>query len=254
MVVRHHEIDFASGALVFPGRQGRSRGTRSGLGRAAPTPHRRRARLRRRGGARDLRGGGPGARPAPRHGSSMLEAPRRRTAWSSTTARRCSRAIRTFLDLVRGEGLLLATDLMVPFAHWITPGSRCPSASTRTSAWWRPRSSSSARTTARSRSRASGSRRSRPLRDADAGTRTLVFATHMNLKKLARYAPSPRPWPATPGDAGRHRHAEGRAPRGRAQAAHSRRGRLRRHGDGCARPYSSREPAEIRIDAHVQSR
>ena len=27
----------------------------------------------------------------------------------------------TFLDLVRAEDLLLATDLMVPFAHWITP-------------------------------------------------------------------------------------------------------------------------------------
>ena len=27
----------------------------------------------------------------------------------------------TFLDLVRNEGLRLAADLMVPFAHWITP-------------------------------------------------------------------------------------------------------------------------------------
>ena len=27
----------------------------------------------------------------------------------------------TFLDLVRNEDLLLAADLMVPFAHWITP-------------------------------------------------------------------------------------------------------------------------------------
>ena len=27
----------------------------------------------------------------------------------------------TFLDLVRGEDLLLAPDLMVRFAHWITP-------------------------------------------------------------------------------------------------------------------------------------
>ena len=27
----------------------------------------------------------------------------------------------TFLDIIRGEDLVLATDLMVPFAHWITP-------------------------------------------------------------------------------------------------------------------------------------
>ena len=34
MVVRHHEIDFASGALVFPGGKVDAAGCRSGLGRA----------------------------------------------------------------------------------------------------------------------------------------------------------------------------------------------------------------------------
>jgi len=92
----------------------------------------------------------------------------------------------TFIDIVRGEGLELALDLMVPFAHWITPervpkrfdthffliaapvaqlGSHDGGESVE-GLWITPQ---------------------RALGDAEAGTRTLVFATRMNLTKLARY-------------------------------------------------------------------
>src|SRR5581483_6958777 len=92
----------------------------------------------------------------------------------------------TFLDVVRGEDLVLATDLMVPFAHWITPegmpkrfdthfllvaapvgqlGAHDGSESVE-GLWITPRQA---------------------LQEAEAGTRTLVFATQMNLTKLCRY-------------------------------------------------------------------
>ena len=120
MVVRHHEIDFASGALVFPGGKVDAQDA-DGLGRArsvgSTTAHR--PRLRGRSRARDLRGGGLCARPPPR----------RRAAADAEAAHGLVERYRapllagdtTFLDLVRGEDLLLATDLMVRFAHWITP-------------------------------------------------------------------------------------------------------------------------------------
>ena len=120
MVVRHHEIDFASGALVFPGRQGRRAGCRRRLGRAGAL-RRRRARPRLRGGgrARDLRGGGPGAGAAARH-AAMLDAEDAHRLVETYRAPLLAGET-TFLDLVRAEDLMLATDLMVPFAHWITP-------------------------------------------------------------------------------------------------------------------------------------
>ena len=93
---------------------------------------------------------------------------------------------RPFRALIAGEGLLLATDLMVPFAHWITPEGlpkrfdtyfylvAAPvdqlgahdGAELVEGLWITPQQA---------------------LRDAEAGSRTLVFATQMNLVKLARY-------------------------------------------------------------------
>jgi hypothetical protein len=92
----------------------------------------------------------------------------------------------TFVDIVRGEGLELALDLMVPFAHWITPEPVPKRFDTHffliaapvvqlgahdggeavEGLWITPQ---------------------RALTDAEAGSRTLVFATRMNLSKLARY-------------------------------------------------------------------
>ncbi len=92
----------------------------------------------------------------------------------------------TFHDILRGEDLMLAADLMLPFAHWITPeriskrfdthfflvaapvgqlGAHDGSESVE-GFWIAPRQA---------------------LADAQAGARTLVFATRMNLTKLARF-------------------------------------------------------------------
>ncbi|MBR1223156.1 NUDIX hydrolase [Bradyrhizobium sp. U87765 SZCCT0131] len=122
MVVRHHEIDFASGALVFPG------------GSVEP-------------GDRDIAGrpelwsGGDGIDPdllALRIGGVretfeecgvLLARPKGSQALIGAERLRVLDAARgdieagklSFADLVAGENLVLALDLLVPFAHWITP-------------------------------------------------------------------------------------------------------------------------------------
>ena len=108
-------------------------------------------------------------------------------------------------------------------------GERCPSASTRTFCWSRRRSSSSAPTTAAESVEGLWIAPQQALRDAEAGTRTLVFPTQMNLLKLARYASVAEAVAATRASADRHRHAAGRAHGDGPHAAHPRRSRLRRH-------------------------
>ena len=185
MVVRHHEIDFASGALVFPGGKvdagDADRAWAELAPRLATGADRARASCRR---PRDLRGGGPDAR-AGRGAADMLGG-REAHGLVERLPRPPARG-RDHLPRPRArESLTLATDLMVPFAHWITPEAG-PSASTRISCWSRRRSSNSAPTTARV-VEGLWIAPQQAVRDADAGTRTLVFPTHMNLTKLARYA------------------------------------------------------------------
>ncbi len=123
MVVRHHEIDFASGALVFPGGKVDEADADPAWAELAPSSASAHERaflvasaretfeeaglmLARRGDGADM----VGAEEAQR----LVETYRARLVAGDTT----------FLDLVRREGLRLAADLMVPFAHWITPESQ----------------------------------------------------------------------------------------------------------------------------------
>ena len=186
MVVRHRAIAFAAGALVFPGGKvdpGDADGDWVPLAPVAAGPPARpgyvaAARetfeeagllLARRPGVADLLSAAETHALVERHRANLI-------------AGKLS-----FLDLVRREHLTLATDLMVPFAHWITPegvpkrfdthfllvaapvaqlGAHDGSESTE-GLWIRPQQA---------------------LAEAEAGARTLVFATQMNLTKLARHA------------------------------------------------------------------
>jgi hypothetical protein len=92
----------------------------------------------------------------------------------------------TFHDILRGEDLVLAADLMLPFAHWITPERISKRFDTHFFLIAAPVGQLGAHDGGESVEGiwiAPG----RALADAQAGARTLVFATRMNLGKLARY-------------------------------------------------------------------
>jgi 8-oxo-dGTP pyrophosphatase MutT (NUDIX family) len=186
MVVRHHEIDFASGALVFPGGKVDDADADLAWEQLAPSSASPAERpflvasaretfeeaglmLARRGGSPDLLG----AEAAQR----LVETYRARLIAGNAS----------FLDLVRTENLRLAADLMVPFAHWITPESQPKRFDTRFLLVSAPVGQLGAHDGAESVEGFWISPK-QALQDAKAGTRTLLFPTHMNLLKLSSYA------------------------------------------------------------------
>lgn len=121
MVVRHHEIDFARGAAVFPG------------GKVAPSDH----------DARLLAHGADMAETDPRQRALRVAAIREtfeecglllgrdaqgrspdRTRLATLRARWQERIAQTstaFAEMLHEEALWLACDSLQPFAHWVTP-------------------------------------------------------------------------------------------------------------------------------------
>ena len=186
MVVRHHEIDFASGALVFPGGKVDWQDKDGAWSEFAGSPDATIERAFVVAAARETfeEAGLVLARRAGEAG--LMDADAARRLVETYRARLIVGSV-TFLDVVRGENLRLAADLMVPFAHWITPQNQPKRFDTQfllVSApveqlgahdggesvegfWIAPKAA---------------------LREAQAGTRTLLFPTHMNLLKLARFA------------------------------------------------------------------
>jgi 8-oxo-dGTP pyrophosphatase MutT (NUDIX family) len=185
MVVRHHEIDFASGALVFPGGKvdtGDASGDWSALAAAAPpwpdrsflvaagreTFEEAGLVLARRRGTTELIDADEADRLVDRHRRRLLEGEV------------------GFLDIIRDEGLTLALDLMVPFAHWITPEPLPKRFDTHFFLVAAPVSQVGAHDGDESVEGLWISPR-QALAEAQSGARTLVFATRMNLVKLAQY-------------------------------------------------------------------
>ena len=124
MMVRHYEIDFNSGALVFPGGSvdkgdqeiiARPELYSGGEGLDAP-----RFEFPDRCDPRDIRGKRHPARArrGDRRPLSMRSGPPR-SKLSSRAA--LSEGKTTFLKVLTDNGMLLALDELVPYAHWITP-------------------------------------------------------------------------------------------------------------------------------------
>jgi 8-oxo-dGTP pyrophosphatase MutT (NUDIX family) len=185
MVVRHHEIDFASGALVFPGGKVDAQDAGEGWGElasevaAAPeraffvaagreTFEEAGLVLARRRGTTELVDAATADRVVAAHRARLLQGKI------------------SFADILRGEGLTLALDLMVPFAHWITPEPMPKRFDTYFFLIAAPVTQLGAHDGAES-VEGLWIAPQRALAEAEAGTRTLVFATRMNLTKLARY-------------------------------------------------------------------
>ncbi|HEX5998039.1 MAG TPA: hypothetical protein VFZ16_01375 [Hyphomicrobiaceae bacterium] len=92
----------------------------------------------------------------------------------------------SFADVLGSEGLSLAVDMMVPFAHWITPEPYPKRFDTHFFLVAAPVSQLGAHDGSES-VEGLWLAPQQALAEAEAGNRTLVFATRMNLAKLARY-------------------------------------------------------------------
>lgn len=185
MVKRHHQIDFASGALVFPG------------GKTAPGDADPRLRELARGAqgldAAQLTLRAAAIREAFEESGLLLARPKGGASFVAGAALERLTPERETLnsgalglaDLLAREGLELALDALVPFAHWITP-SFMPK---RFDTHFYIAAAPAAQT---GRHDGTESVDSVWIRPQDAVSRpeqwTVIFPTRMNLLKLGRSA------------------------------------------------------------------
>ena len=188
MVVRHHAIDFASGALVFPGgRVDENDFSLAGNPDLCPNPAgiETEAMAFRIAAIRETfeECGVLFARPS--HTSALIDGTALRTVARRHRAPLAEGRI-SFDTVLKDNDLLPATDLLTHFAHWITPSNQPKRYDTQfflaeapaehlavhdgsesvDSLWVTPR---------------------RALDDTTSGRFKLVFATQLNLTKLALY-------------------------------------------------------------------
>lgn len=185
MVVRHHQIDFASGALVFPGGKVDKLDMAPGV----------RARADGMEGLDDWEFSMRVAAIREAFEESGVLLARSEQTGSLIDAGRLkklehyrdplNRGEIGIADFLTREGLRLCGDALTPFAHWITPNMMPKRFDTRfylasapedhlavhdgsesvDSVWIRPQLA---------------------LQEADAGTRTIIFPTRMNVEKVGR--------------------------------------------------------------------
>lgn len=123
MVVRHHQIDFASGALVFPGG---SLDPDDQVLAATPDLYFHPDKLDaltlafRIGALRETFEECGILLARPKGSKSLVSAAQAQQVEDKHRAALCDGKIK-FSDILAGEGLVLALDTLVPFAHWITP-------------------------------------------------------------------------------------------------------------------------------------
>ncbi len=185
MVVRHQDIDFASGALVYPGGKVDPQDSDSRWSRLASIPVDAPERSFWVAAAREtFEEAGLLLARDPGHEGRLVQ-PERAQEIVERYQKPLNAGEVQFCEIIERERLVLATDLMVHFAHWITPAGSPKRFDTQfllvaapmeqagmhdgsesvDSVWIRPQQA---------------------LEDSDAGRRTLVNATRMNLQKLAR--------------------------------------------------------------------
>lgn len=185
LVERHRRVDFATGALVFPG----------GKVEAADASPALRERMT---GAGELSAEAAALRAAAiretfeesgvllaraRGESALLSAERVRAL--EPHRRRVERDAETLAELAREESLELACDALVPFAHWITPEGLPKRFDTHFFLAAAPEDQAALHDGAESVD-SLWLPPSEALAEAEAGRRTVIFPTRMNLRKLAR--------------------------------------------------------------------
>ncbi|HEU0146898.1 MAG TPA: NUDIX hydrolase [Bradyrhizobium sp.] len=123
MMVRHHQIEFNSGALVFPGGSV-DRSDKEIAGQPELYAGEQGADVEALGfriaAIRETFEESGILLARPKGSSALIDAGRARQIEAAHRAALCE-GKRTFLDVVTGNDLALALDALVPYAHWITP-------------------------------------------------------------------------------------------------------------------------------------
>jgi 8-oxo-dGTP pyrophosphatase MutT (NUDIX family) len=188
LVERHHQIDFAGGASVFPG------------GKLHPSDGDPALRSCSRGGEvlndDELALRAAAIRESfeecgvllarPEGSDELVSAARLADLWKRHRAEMQQHRV-SLAQLALEEGLELACDLLVPFAHWITPEGMPKRFDTHFFLVPAPPSQVASHD---GHENVSGRwvRPAEALADADAGRRTIIFPTRMNLARLGRSA------------------------------------------------------------------
>ena len=123
MMVRHHQIEFNSGALVFPGGsvdagdQGDHRAARALFGRRGADDADAGFRI---AAIRETFEESGILLARPKGSKALVDAKRAGEIEAAHRVALCESKI-SFLKVLADNGLLLALDELVPYAHWITP-------------------------------------------------------------------------------------------------------------------------------------
>jgi 8-oxo-dGTP pyrophosphatase MutT (NUDIX family) len=189
MMVRHHAIDFASGALVFPG--GRVEDSDFELARDAslcPNPEGfdNAAMAFRLAAIRETFEECGVLLARPRESAALIDAAALREVERAYRVALAEGQI-SFAQILTACGLLPATDLLTHFAHWITPRHQPKRYDTQFFLAEAPMEHIAAHDGAESVDSLWITPR-QVLTDTAAGRFKLVFATQMNLTKLAHDA------------------------------------------------------------------
>ncbi|MBW8269140.1 NUDIX hydrolase [Caldovatus aquaticus] len=184
MVVRHRAIAFASGALVFPG-GGVEPGDRA-IAAALPGLGPPEAAALRIAAIRETFEECGVLLARPRGAAALLDAARLARIAAAHRAALLG-GERPFAEILVAEALEPAADRLVPFAHWITPASRPKRFDTHFFLAAAPPGQIAAHDGGES-VESVWIRPAKALAETERGRRKLVFATRLNLMKLARYA------------------------------------------------------------------
>ena len=187
MVVRHHQIDFASGALVFPGGKVDPRDTHESVrGRVDGAMGLDDFEFAMRVAAIREAYEECGVLLARAEGSdALIDAARLAALEPHRDA--LNKGEIGIGDMLAGERLRLAADLLTPFAHWITPNMMPKRFDTRFYVAMAPED----HLAVHDGSESVDSVWIRPadaVREAEEGKRTIIFPTRVNIQKLGRHA------------------------------------------------------------------
>ena len=180
MVIRHHAIDFASGAAVFPG--GRLEDADREIAArmsADPVDAFRVAAVRE--AFEEC-----GVLLATEAAGGELIGGARMKAVEDTHRAELNAGARGFATILDDEKLVPALDRMVHFAHWITPEGRPKRFDTHFFACTAPADQLAVHD-GREAVDSHWISPARVIEEANAGRMTLVFATRLNLERLMRY-------------------------------------------------------------------